>query len=173
MLLLLPASGAEKAEAEGPRARTLSLPRAQGREEKRGLFLPAAAVDDDEKAAAGDGTTTTTQRGKGGGGGPRPAQHPRHPPLTSAEDRERDRGKTSAAVLRPYRGGSTVGLSLSIRSFPPPPLIRWLSGEAATTTKTGSRGSSAAGRRQAKKCTAKRKGKGFFLLSKIFTIGFR
>ncbi len=64
MLLLSPASGAEKAEAEGPRARTLSLPRAQGREEKRGLFLPAAAVDDDEKAAAGDGTTTTTQRGK-------------------------------------------------------------------------------------------------------------
>ena len=70
--------------------------------------------------------------GGGGGGGPRPAQHPRHPPLTSAEDRERDRGKTSAAVLRPYRGGPTVGLPLYIHSVFPSsstdPMAVWRGG---------------------------------------------
>ena len=111
---------------------SLSSPRAQGREEKRGLFLPAAAVDDDEKAAAGDGTTTTTQRGegRGGGGGPRPAQHPRHPPLTSAEDRERDRGKTSAAVLRPTVSDSrTASIHSVFPSSSTDPMAVWRGGD--------------------------------------------
>ncbi len=69
-------------------------------------------------------------KGEGGGGGPRPAQHPRHPPLTSAEDRERDRGNLGGRPPSLQRGSDCQAASIhSVFPFSPTdPMAVWRGG---------------------------------------------